>query len=287
MSGLLFNLFINDLPNCLQYCKRSMYADDAKIYAPLTDTDSRSLIQRDLDALDRWCSTWRMRLNVQKCFALHYKPIGRESGSPHFNIGGTPLVNKTSTLDLGIIMSNDLKFHEQVSNACSKANKEINNIRRTFVSRNPAFLSEMFKIFVRPQMEYCISLWNPVYSRDVDKLEKVQNRFTRLLRYGTTMTPSERNAALGITDHQSRRARGDLISVYKLFDSGELFNNMAGERTRGHSKKLRVDTSNNNIRQHSFAVRTINAWNALPQDVVSTTTLNSFKARLDDFMLAP
>ena len=135
-------------------------------------------------------------------------------------------------------------------------------------------------------MEYCISVWNPVYSGDVDALEKVQNRFTRLLRYGFTMTPSERNRTLGITDHKTRRSRGDLIAVYKLFDSGELFDSSNNERTRGHSKKIRVEASNNNIRYHSFAVRTINAWNALPEEVVSATTLNSFKSRLDAHMLA-
>ena len=165
-----------------------------------------------------------------------------------------------------------------------KANKEINNIRRNFKSRSPEFLRDMYKMFIRPHLEYCITVWNPVYSGDSNALEKVQNRFTKLLRFGSTMTPSERNACLRITDHKSRRKRGDMIAVYKYFDSGSLFRHDNNDTTRSNGKKLRVIACNNNIRQHSFAIRSVNAWNCLPEHVVSAPTLNSFKARLDAHM---
>ena len=46
-------------------------------------------------------------------------------------------------------------------------------------------------------------------------MEKVQNRITRLLRESPAMKPLERNKMLGITDHATKRLRGDLIHVFK------------------------------------------------------------------------
>ena len=77
----------------------------------------------------------------------------------------------------------------------------------------------MFTMYVRPHLEYCVQVWNPEYIGDKLRMEKVQNRFTRLLRQGRVMSPRERNEVLGITSHEVRRLRGDLIYIYKMFDS--------------------------------------------------------------------
>ena len=37
-----------------------------------------------------------------------------------------------------------------------------------------------------------------------------------------------------------------------------------------------------NLRASTFSVRSVNPWNALPDYVVTASTLDSFKARLDD-----
>ena len=62
-----------------------------------------------------------------------------------------------------------------------------------------------------------------------------------MLRHGSIMSPVERNQALGITTHQTRRQRGDLIYIYKMFESG-MFTRAINSRTRGHSKKLRQES---------------------------------------------
>ena len=176
-----------------------------------------------------------------------------------------------------------MKFHDQVLNCCKKATNEINRIKRTFHSRSPEFLGSMFKLYVRPHLEYCVQVWSPVYSGDVDTIEKVQNRFTRLLRHGNFMSPAERNLALKITDHKTRRLRGDLIYIYKMFDS-PLFTESMERRTRGHSRRLVQERTTNNIRKHSFSVRSVIVWNSLPENIVCSEDLDIFKNRLDLYL---
>ena len=218
LSGILFDLYINDLPSCLNFMQISMYADDAKLFSPVDDKISEKSVQEDLDSLSRWCQQWRLRLNAAKCFLIHYRPQKCERDFPKYSIDGRQLPRKTCASDLGIIISDNLKFHEQVTNACKKANRETGIIRRSFLSRNPKFLSNMFKSHVRPHLEHCVQVWNPVYAGDSQSMEKVQNRFSKLLRHGSVMTPEERNKCLDITDHKSRRLRGDLIHIYKMYE---------------------------------------------------------------------
>ena len=51
--------------------------------------------------------------------------------------------------------------------------------------------------------------------------------------------------------------------------------------TRGHPWKLAKPLATSRPRRNSFAARIINDWNALPYHVVSSATVNQFKARLD------
>ena len=170
-----------------------------------------------------------------------------------------------------------------MDNACKKANRQISTIRRTFKSRNPRFLETMFKTYVRPHLEYCVQVWSPVNKGDITAMELVQNRFTRMLPQSSVMTQEERNRTLKITSHQCRRLRGDLIYIYKLF-STKLFVPSTNSSTRGHNKKLTLQFARNNIRKHSFGLRSIENWNNLPENIVNAPNLNIFKSRLDDFL---
>ena len=53
---------------------------------------------------------------------------------------------------------------------------------------------------------------------------------------------------------------------------------------RGHTIKLILELTHNNIHQHSFSYRTIFFWNGLPNDIVVADNLNSFKSKIDYYI---
>ena len=97
----------------------------------------------------------------------------------------------------------------------------------------------------------------------------------------------ERLRRLGLPSLLYRRRRGDMIAVYQLFHGGvdaspEIFlTRNISERTRGHQWKLQKPRARALVRRNAFSTRVVNAWNALPTEVVSADTVNQFKARLD------
>ena len=56
-----------------------------------------------------------------------------------------------------------------------------------------------FNGFVRLHLEYCVHVWCPYLRKDIDSIEKVQHRATKLVKGLKNKSYEERLQALGIT----------------------------------------------------------------------------------------
>ena len=79
----------------------------------------------------------------------------------------------------------------------------------------------IYKSLVRPNLEYCVQLWNPIPKHGnwalIMELESVQRRFTRLVDGIGLLPYKERLKKLRITTLIERRARGDITELFKIF----------------------------------------------------------------------
>ena len=224
-----------------------------------------------------------MLFNVKKCKVLH---IGHNNAYCDYSMNGEILQSVTEETDLGIIVSNDLKPSKQCVSAVKKANMTLGMIKRHIVSRDKNTIVRLYKSLVRPKLEYCIQAWNPSLIKDIELLEQVQHRATKLIPEISHLPYHDRLKYLNLTTLELRRHRGDLIETFKILKglegipSNSLFE-LNTSVTRGNSLKLNKQRSRLNIRYNNFSQRVINAWNRLPERVISSTTVNGFKNILD------
>ena len=146
----------------------------------------------------------------------------------------------------------------------------------------------MFKIYVRPILEYNSSCWSPFLLKDIDLIEGIQRSFTRRIPGFSNYSYNERLQLCGLESLKLRRIKEDMILIYKmihgLIDSefSDFFQFAHSECTRGHAFKLYPGHRSTDLTLCSFSSRVVNVWNALPDAFVGARSINTFKTLLDE-----
>ena len=107
-----------------------------------------------------------------------------------------------------------MNMNQQCDMAAKKANWILGCIARSIESRAREVIMPLYFALVRPHLEYYVLFWAPQFQKDIDKLEHVQRRMTRIVEGLESMTYGERLRELGMCSLEQRRARGDMIAVF-------------------------------------------------------------------------
>ena len=108
LGPLLFSLFMNDLPNIINFANILMYADDIKAFLSFNNFIEHVLLQCDLNDFFLWCKYNIMEPNIKKWrnnfIAVNYL--------------------------LGILLDTKLKFNDHISLFVSKARSTFGLVKR-------------------------------------------------------------------------------------------------------------------------------------------------------------
>lgn len=192
--------------------------------------------------------------------------------------------------DIGVVIDDRLTFSEHLAEKINNANKLVGIIRRTFVHLDEAMFKALYTAIVRPHLEYANQVWSPHLIKDIESIENVQRRATKLIPQIKDLPYEERLRKLDLPTLAYKRSRGDMIETFKIVSAKYdqdciegIFKMREENVTRGNTRKIFKTRARLNLRKYSFSIRVVNNWNELPEWVVNADNIEKFEVYLDKF----
>ena len=228
-----------------------------------------------------------MSFHPEKCSIL----IVHRKRSPvifNYSLKGHTLTCDESTKYLGVEISQDMSWKLHIDKTVKKGNSTLGFLRRNLRINSEYIKSAAYISLIRPNLEYCSTIWNPHHKDHIYKLEMVQLRATRYAtnRYHNTSSVSEMLDHLNWETLESRRTKAQLTMMFRIVNSLvdvplEQCLTSASSRTRSaHSHKFRQISTTTSYYKNSFFTRTIITWNSLSPAIAEAPDLVSFKQGL-------
>ena len=292
LGPCLFVIFINDIDlgvDTMSFIIK--FADDSKAGRVVDSQEDRAAFQVMLDKLETWSQEWQLLFNRGKCKVMHF---GKNNTKQQYMMEGHTLESSRQEKDLGVLIDENLKPSAQCAKAASKANIVLGQLTRGCTWRDPDNMTKLYKVYVRPHLEYAQASWAPWTQADIHTLEQVQKRFTKQVSGIGNLPYEERLDRLGLTTLQARRERGDVVETYKIITGkvdvipstwfSPLTSRDGAASTRATSGYLNLARreASSEMRKNQFSVRVVPMWNSLPDQVKSQDTLNNFKNAYDN-----
>lgn len=264
LSPLLFALFMNDLPPLI-VSNILLFADDLKIFAKINTLEDARQLQRDIDTIINWCDQNKLQLNVSKCFMISFT---RRSTTTYeyfnYNIGGSPIQRVNTIRDLGVLFDSKLSFTNHFENITKRAYRFMGFMTRSLYRfNNITTFTTLYNLYVRSILEYGSVIWNPYYQIHIDRLERVQKKFTRIL-FRKFNYPYEtynmRLIRLNLLSLEHRRLLADKLMLFKINNGlnrtivNHHFEPLHGRQLR-HNRTFYLPFANNNVEFYSPVLR--------------------------------
>ena len=288
LGPLLSVIYINDLSDVVQ-SNILLFADDTKIFSKVSSKDDAVVLQKDIDALNRWSDMWLLKFNTDKCHVLTMGKFENIVHTQRYTLYGDELDHVFEEKDLGVIIDMELTFEEHIATKVKKANGIMGLIRRSFSFLDGETFKKLYTSFVRPHLEYANPVWSPHLRKHIRLLESVQERATKLVDGIKNLDYTERLKKLDLPTLQHRRQRGDMIQVWNHFNTYDRSTLSPRFRpiprvSRKHPFQLTRNKAKDGtlgVQSNSFYFRVANEWNELDHKVVESQNINTFKARID------
>ena len=93
-----------------------------------------------------------------------------------------PIEEKDCLRDLGVMVSTDLTFSNQIEVFIEYASRMAGWALRSFRRRGRFLIITVLRSLIQPRLDYCSQLWSPRDQASINKIEDVQRHFLSQMR---------------------------------------------------------------------------------------------------------
>ncbi|GFX85573.1 probable RNA-directed DNA polymerase from transposon X-element [Trichonephila clavipes] len=197
ISPILFNIFINDLPDLLAsdgLTNTVLFADDLAIWCSTPKRDQSKLntiLNLTLERLHLLCIENNMTVNLKKT-TCQFFTLNRQPFSPQLVYNGMPIQQSDVSIYLGCALDNKLKWTKHAELVVSKARKRLSILKRLTGVKwgcNRDNLNTTYKTYIQPVLNYCNEVLISASENVRKLLDTFHNQALRMITGEVKTTP--------------------------------------------------------------------------------------------------
>ena len=289
LGPLLFLIYVNDMKSILQHSKHYLYADDTVIYCSGDNVeDVVNKLQTDLTRYETWCKGNKLTVNTKKSNFVVYGTKSKVSKVQNVDLklNGDMLNRVPFYKYLGVFLDSNLTFNKHVD-----VSKKLICHKLYLLSKIRKYINEptstrIFKTMIAPLIDYGNIIYSGTSAKNLDKLQKLQNRGLRICTNGgQNYTTDQLHQHCKVSDVPTRIIYDLRKYMYKQKDNKELV--VQREiRTRRHDAVI-YETCRPKLEKYKKGAiyRGVLEWNDLDTKTRNIETFCEFKKVQKQWML--
>jgi hypothetical protein len=281
LGPLLFNLYINDLPDNLQDGKTVLFADDTSIAIQAQNyTHLQEKLSKTTQNLQDWLQENMLSANLKKSVCINFNCLYQ----PNVNLMNADISFVNNVSFLGVVIDKTMKWSPHIEGLKPKLSRIIFQIRYLRASTTLNVLKCVYFANFQSLISYGIIFWgDSSHSREIFTIQKKILRTMLKLPYRESCRIHFKN--LHILTLSSLYILNLLIFIKRNLHSFAKNDEYHTYTTRSR-EKLHVSSRNTKICSEGSFHKGIKLYNLLPGSIRNITTLVQFKIKLKTLLLS-
>ena len=273
---------MNDMQNVCEKSKYLLYADDTVIFNTKDINQATAEVQSDLGRFKSWCDENQLTMNVKKNKYVIFGLRSQTKKLSHHElyIRDQKLQRVATYKYLGMILDMNLTFSnhlQQIQNVISQKCLLLSKIRK-YINIHTSII--LYKSMISPIMEYGDVIYGGAKGKQIQQLQKIQNRILRICIYTNVYIEKEQLYILCKTSKIEVRREVHLnLFMYKQQGNVDIINKRK-VNTRAHDALLFTTHKPQNEKyKQNVHYRGAISWNNLPSIERNIPEYEKFKNR--------
>lgn len=293
MGPILYLLYVHSLSLLDMEVKYITFADDVVLlYAHKEPKTLETIVNNDLKIYYGWLLQNHLKINASKTLYMVFSLKGKQDINIDIKIGNKA-INRTDKYDyLGIIIDNQLNFSEHTNRIRKKLASLSGVLHRCAACLTRKKQKMIYGAMIETHIRYMMPIWTAARKTDIQRVQVAQNRaLKRLYGFHWSYSTSTLYKELKLLKIENLNKLEEIKLIHKIANRQiktnitlQMVSDVHNYPTR-RRRDLAIPWSRTNLKKNSVTIRSMEAYNQIPQNIKSLPTMRSFTRRAKEYLM--